>query len=57
MVNLCLGCCFIDCLFGLFGENCVNFCGYCLNGEVCDFVFGKCFGSKCEVGWEGLMCK
>lgn len=56
-MNSCLGCCFTDCPSGLFGENCANFCGYCLNGEACDPVSGKCPGSKCEAGWEGPMCK
>ena len=45
----------LDCASGTWGVNCINKCGQCRNGTVCDAVNGECqFG--CNPGWKGNPC-
>ena len=40
----------------MFGENCSESCGNCLDGEQCHHVNGTC-DNGCAAGWQGEMCR
>ena len=48
--------CFIACESGKHDENCVEDCGNCKSGDVCDRVTGHC-PDGCQAGWWTDMCK
>ena len=39
----------------MFGENCTEHCGNCLNSEQCHHINGTCMNG-CDRGYEGLYC-
>ena len=43
------------CASGMYGPNCVNTCGQCLN-SACNPISGSC-ANGCNAGYEGATCK
>ena len=48
--------CRIACESGNHGEDCVEDCGNCKSGYVCDSFSGNC-PDGCQAGWWTDMCK
>lgn len=45
-----------DCDSGLYGVDCSENCGNCLNESQCSNINGTCF-TGCNAGYEGDLCK
>lgn len=46
---------FLECLVGLYGDYCNNYCGNCLNNINCYYVNGICF-EECDLGYYEYNC-
>ena len=46
---------FTECSSGLFGTDCNNTCGNCVNGSICNPQNGACT-QGCHENWSGPMC-
>lgn len=44
-----------ECREFTYGKGCINLCGHCFDGEVCDHVNGTC-ANGCETGWTTDIC-
>lgn len=46
----------VECGGLMYGIECNELCGYCVNNEICYYVNGSCVNG-CVVGWENDVCK
>jgi hypothetical protein len=48
-------CCFAECEGGMYGAECNQRCGNCLNSQQCHHVNGTCLNG-CSPGYQGSVC-
>ena len=45
----------LECNYGMFGTNCSEKCGNCLNLDQCHHINGSCL-DDCAPGFQGVTC-